>query len=108
MTETTGYWYGLGMPYRPSPAPGYCELCWREADELACVTISPPGHRTVYGQAVRTTSRIVFVCKRHRGEDAQGPPISAPNDTMAPGTSKRRPQTERLFDDGSLVRGGPS
>ena len=72
------------------------------------MTIEPADWYVINGKKVRKVARVAYVCRRHRGEDAQGPPIAPPNDTMAPGTSKRRPQAERLFDDLSLKKGGRS
>ena len=70
--------------------------------------VEPPSWVQVNGKPFRRVARVVLVCNRHRGEDAQGAPIRPPNETMAPGTSKRRPQAERLFDDLSLKKGGRS
>jgi hypothetical protein len=91
---------------------GRCDLCGFETPEreLSRITLEP-GHKieieTYAGKRPRWRSpRVAYVCRRHRGEDAVGVPITTPNLTMAPGTSRLRPQPSALFDDTGLKRGG--
>ena len=68
MTSMAGYSTDLVMPYKPVPAPGFCQLCWKRSNVLARVTLEPSGWRTVNGKRSRTCARVVLVCNRHPGE----------------------------------------
>jgi len=88
------------FPYFYTTPEGVCELCHRPSDVLAAVTIAPARKVEVERQGDKVMrwrmARVVWACGRHAGDN--GAPLIAPNQTMAAGTSRLKPQAEQLFD----------
>jgi hypothetical protein len=53
------------------------------------------GHGTRKGYRL---ARTILVCNHHPGGITNGPPPETPRRTLAPGTTRKEPQLERLFD----------
>jgi hypothetical protein len=70
---------------------GHCELCGYKSAALRYVTIRD----SVPASAAKgfRLQREILVCDAHEEE----PPVRNPRLMMAPGTSRNRPQNERLF-----------
>jgi hypothetical protein len=94
------------MPYAPAYGDDRCDLCGEPADALTRVVLEPASKVNYNGKVVNRVARVAYACRRHRGEEAVGVPITTPNLTMLKGTSKLRPQREVPFDDPSLKRRG--
>lgn len=77
------------MPYRREA--GVCEPCGAESAQLRRITLAES--KGSYGHY--KCARTVYACEAH--DDAGGPVHKAPYREMAPGTSTKHPQKERLL-----------
>jgi hypothetical protein len=81
--------------------PGRCELCGERTAVLYRIVIAPAEPRK------RRRARVAYCCSRHH-RGSNGEPVPTPSSSMAPGTSRLKPQAEALFDSAPYRRGGAS
>ena len=85
------------MPYKPAHGAGLCDLCGQPGP-LQRVVLEPSAEiRDRDGERYRE-ARVAHVCAQHPAELRVGAPIGPPNRRMKAGTSRKRPQSEGLFD----------
>ena len=82
--------------------PGRCELCGADVDEDALRTVELEELRTVTarGEPAARLGRVIRVCAAHELDTT---PRTLLRTTRLPGTSRRSPQTERLFMPGETT-----
>ena len=84
------------MTFPHKRAPGCCELCGADVGEenLKPVTLAEPRKGGTGPGPIYHDHHVVYVCDRH----PQGGPVVCPRESALPGTSKKRPQSDSLFD----------